>query len=198
VVASVAHIQCSAQPAHTFTQELKATAVHDAPSAAIRGGAEMSEGIGENISPQLTTQHTRVRRRRHAEIFTPGKVTNDGPIFSVPRLEQDTACGPPLISIGPNTDAALDWIKLGDEVLPKLRVLVQTVRSSRWEAVFRSPKWDLSYEHASILSRALLADLQGMPRSPDVVKVSDIILAAAVILTQLNVHSSRHLSSCPF
>ncbi|KAG1834476.1 hypothetical protein EV424DRAFT_1341295 [Suillus variegatus] len=30
--------------AHTFTQELKATAVHDAPSAAIRRGAEMSEG----------------------------------------------------------------------------------------------------------------------------------------------------------
>jgi hypothetical protein len=57
VVATGVHIQCSAQPAHTFTQELKATAVHDAPFAAICRGAEMSKGIGENISPQLTTQH---------------------------------------------------------------------------------------------------------------------------------------------
>jgi hypothetical protein len=65
-----------------------------------------------------------------------------------------------LISIGPYTDAALDWLKLGDKNLPKLQTLVAAVRSSQWEAVFRSPSWDLTYEQASILSNALLMDLQ--------------------------------------
>ncbi|KAG2054423.1 hypothetical protein BDR06DRAFT_1007838 [Suillus hirtellus] len=73
VVATGVHIQCSAQLAHIFMQELKATAVHNAPSAAIHGGAEMSEGIGENILPQLTTQPAQVCRHRQMEIFTPGK-----------------------------------------------------------------------------------------------------------------------------
>jgi hypothetical protein len=68
--------------------------------------------------------------------------------------------GLPLISIGPYTDAALDRLKLGNENLPKLRTLVAAVCSSRWEAVFRSPTWDLTYEQASILSNALLMDLQ--------------------------------------
>ncbi|KAG1722851.1 hypothetical protein EDB19DRAFT_1916427 [Suillus lakei] len=47
VVATGVHIKCSPQPANTFTNELQATAMHDAPSAAICGGAEMgviSEG----------------------------------------------------------------------------------------------------------------------------------------------------------
>jgi hypothetical protein len=57
-------------------------------------------------------------------------ITNNGLIFLIPRLEQDTECGPPLISIGLNTDTTLDWIKLRDEALPKLHVLVQTVHSS--------------------------------------------------------------------
>ncbi|KAG2029233.1 hypothetical protein BDR03DRAFT_1018706 [Suillus americanus] len=68
--------------------------------------------------------------------------------------------GSPLISIGPYTDAALNQLKLGDKNLLKLRTLVAAVHSSRWEAVFRSPSWDLTYEQASILSYALLMDLQ--------------------------------------
>ncbi|KAG1728115.1 hypothetical protein EDB19DRAFT_1913937 [Suillus lakei] len=176
VVATGTHIKCSAQPANTFMNELQTTATHDSPSAAIHGGAEMGAGLSKKFSPLLTTPHAQVRRCRHADTFMPGKVIGEGPIFSVPKSEQDTvfyAGGLPLISIGPNTDAAMDQIKLGDKILPKLRVLVQTVHSSRWEAVLRSLKWDLSYEHASILSQALLVDLQGMPPSPDVVKVGD-------------------------
>jgi hypothetical protein len=42
-----------------------------------------------------------------------------------------------LISIGANTDAALDWLSLGDEFLLKLWILIGTTRSSKWEAVFR-------------------------------------------------------------
>ncbi|KAG2149220.1 hypothetical protein DEU56DRAFT_752872 [Suillus clintonianus] len=175
VVATGAHIKCSAQPASTFTNELQTTTTHDSPSAAIRGGAEMGAGLGKKFSPLPTTPHAQVHRRRHADTFMPGKVIGEGPIFSVPKLEQDTAFyagGMPLISIGPNTDVAMDQIKLGDKILPKLRVLVQTVCSSRWEAVLRSPKWDISYKHASILSQALLVDLQGTPPSPDVVKIT--------------------------
>ncbi|KIK13750.1 hypothetical protein PISMIDRAFT_118264 [Pisolithus microcarpus 441] len=68
-----------------------------------------------------------------------------------------------LISIGPNTDAILDCFSLGDEVLPHLYVLVGTVHSSHWEVVLRAKPWNLTYEQASNLSRALLADIKGTP-----------------------------------
>ncbi|KAF9231996.1 hypothetical protein BU15DRAFT_81740 [Melanogaster broomeanus] len=71
--------------------------------------------------------------------------------------------GPPIISIGPHTDAVIDRFKLGDEVLPKICELVCSIRSSHWEAVFRSPKWDLTYEQAANLTSALRADLKVAP-----------------------------------
>ncbi|KAG1848570.1 hypothetical protein F4604DRAFT_1935349 [Suillus subluteus] len=92
---------------------------------------------------------------------------------------------PLLISIGPNTDAALDQFKLRDELLPKLHVLVRTVQSSHWELVLRSQKWDLNYEQASILANALLADLQGVPFSPEIVKHKSSVLS--VILKCLGI-----------
>jgi hypothetical protein len=55
----------------------------------------------------------------------------------------------------------LDRFKMGDEVILKLRQLMSTVRSSRWEAVLRSPKWDLTFEQAVNIAKALNADLQG-------------------------------------
>lgn len=39
-------------------------------------------------------------------------------------------------------------------------MLISTVCSSRWEAVLRSPQWNLTYEQAVNLSRALNADTQ--------------------------------------
>ena len=72
-----------------------------------------------------------------------------------------TIYDPPIISIGPHTDAVLDRFKMGDEVIFKLRHLMSTVRSSRWEAVLRSPKWDLTFEQAVNIAKALNADLQG-------------------------------------
>ncbi|KAJ8584816.1 hypothetical protein M405DRAFT_844924 [Rhizopogon salebrosus TDB-379] len=82
-----------------------------------------------------------------------------------------TSLGSPLISIGSNTDTMLDRLKLGDEILPELQVLVRTVHSSRWEAVFMSLKWNLACGQAAMLSNALLADLQvGMVLfSPDAI-----------------------------
>jgi hypothetical protein len=71
--------------------------------------------------------------------------------------------GPPLISLGPNTDAILDRFSLGDDLLPRLHTLVRKVHSSRWEAVLRAAPWDLTYEQAFNLSNALAADLKGTP-----------------------------------
>jgi hypothetical protein len=68
-----------------------------------------------------------------------------------------------LLSIGPNTDAVLNRFKIGDEAIFKLRELITTVRSSRWEVVLWSPKWDLTYEQAANLIKALHADLHGAP-----------------------------------
>ncbi|KAI6011955.1 hypothetical protein EDC04DRAFT_2905128 [Pisolithus marmoratus] len=73
------------------------------------------------------------------------------------------ALSSPLISIGPNTDAVLNCFSLGDELLPHLHLLVGTVHSSHWEVVLRAKLWNLTYEQASNLSRALLADIKGTP-----------------------------------
>lgn len=76
--------------------------------------------------------------------------------------------GTPLISIGPHTDAVLDRFGLDDQVLLKLHQLIGSVRSSCWEAVLRSPKWDLTYEQALNLSRLLHSDLHSMLTDPKV------------------------------
>ena len=66
-----------------------------------------------------------------------------------------------LISIGPETDAVIDRFALDDNLLPRLRVLTQQVRSSRWETVLRTPHWGLSYEQSANLARAMQADICG-------------------------------------
>lgn len=68
-----------------------------------------------------------------------------------------------IISIGPQTDLVIEYFGLGDSLIPKLRDLAQTIRSSRWEAVLRSPVWGLTHAQAADLSNALLADTQTSP-----------------------------------
>ena len=67
-----------------------------------------------------------------------------------------------IISIGTQTDSVLDRFDLGDSIVPRLRVLMQTVRSGRWEAILRSSQFGLSYEQASKLTDAMMKDLGGM------------------------------------
>jgi hypothetical protein len=64
-----------------------------------------------------------------------------------------------IISMGSNTDTALDRFHLDDNLIPQLRTLVTTTRSSKWEAKLRGRDWGLSYEQAVTLSNALHADL---------------------------------------
>jgi hypothetical protein len=180
-MATGACIVCSAQAPNTFEKNLKASSV---PAANPKKPASVaiSEGIqlGASVAKDVLTPRSQIHRRQAADVFVADRVP--GPIFSVqPEFGCDAInFSPPLISIGPNTDAALDRFKLGDELLPKLRVLVGIVRSSRWESVLRSQKWDLNYEQASILANALLADLQGVPFSPEIVKVHNLIVAACL------------------
>ena len=69
----------------------------------------------------------------------------------------------PLISIGPHSDMALDKFKLGDKLLPRLHILLATARSSLWEDTLTSSEWKLSREQAVFLTKALLADVGGIP-----------------------------------
>lgn len=142
-------------------------------SAAIRHGGEWAASISTKTDT-FKTPRSQLHRRRPADVFVAHR--DPGPIFSAQQeLPHDaTIFPPPLISIGPNSDAALDRFKLRDEILPKLRKLVGTVRSSRWESEFRSQAWDLTYEQAFVLSRALLADVQGAPLNPVIIKVSNL------------------------
>jgi len=75
----------------------------------------------------------------------------------------DDGFGGALISIGPHTDAIFDRFHLNDILIPQLRILATTVRSSKWEAVLRSTKWGLNYEQAVNLSRAMAADIKNEP-----------------------------------
>lgn len=147
-------------------------------SAAIRQGVEWAASIATKTTKPTLTPRSQIHQHRPADVFAANR--DPGPIFSVqPDFKTHDAItnlGPPLISIGPNTDTAIDRFQLGDNLLPKLHVLVRTVSSSRWESVFRSEKWDLTYEQASVLSKALLADFQGMPLNPEIVKVSNNFL----------------------
>lgn len=72
---------------------------------------------------------------------------------------------PVIVSLGPQTDAILDWLKLDDSLIPDLRDMARTIRSSRWEDMLRSPAWGLSHRQAANLSKAILADVQANPTS---------------------------------
>ncbi|KIK11773.1 hypothetical protein PISMIDRAFT_19241 [Pisolithus microcarpus 441] len=113
--------------------------------------------------PTASLRQRSTRQRRPADAFL--NAANTLSLDPTPLSISPDQLAPSslLISIGPNTDAVLDRFSLGDEVLPRLHVLVGTVRSSCWEVVLRAKPWNLTYEQASNLSRALLADIKGTP-----------------------------------
>lgn len=70
--------------------------------------------------------------------------------------------GGALISLGPQTDALLQRFHFDDSIVRRLRILTQTVRSSRWEEVLRTDsEWGLTFEQASKISDALSLDITG-------------------------------------
>jgi hypothetical protein len=206
MVATGTHIQCSAQAPGAFETNLQAAPLHS-DSIVVHQGAQLvsASPVKKNSNPVPSTPHSQIRRRRPADMFA-----KSSPLLAPKAQGQELICNPatsfgsPLISIGSNTDAMLDRLKLGDEILPELRALVRTVRSSRWEAVFMSPKWNLARGQAAMLSNALLADLQvGMvPFSPDaiILKVSYVPFFSSLIEIYLLCSADRQYlppsSSC--
>lgn len=151
--ATGSHIRCSARPSRQFQHDLQANAKSNTvTSSAVREGRAMAL-LDSNTPPN------KIRQRRPADAFFTKGLTVPGHEIQGMR---EAASFTPLISLGLHTDAVLDRFKMDDAVLLKLRALVGSVRSSRWEVVLRSPKWDLTYEQASNLARALLMDVQGV------------------------------------
>ena len=74
-----------------------------------------------------------------------------------------------LISIGSATDAALDYLRISDQIIPRLRAMTTTFRSSRWVSVLESSEFGhLSRENATILAAALLSDIKHAKTLPKV------------------------------
>lgn len=156
--ATSARIRCTALSADAkpdASEDIR----HLSASVAIRESAILTPS-GKKPPP---LRQRSARKRRLADAFL--NVADENFSEPIPLvIPSDTSdLGPPLISLGPNTDAVLDRFDLGDKLLPRLHVFVRTVRSSRWEAALRTAPWSLTFEQAANLSRALLADLQGTP-----------------------------------
>ncbi|KAG2744798.1 hypothetical protein P692DRAFT_20743077 [Suillus brevipes Sb2] len=193
-VATGARVQCSAQAPKAFSSVLQSP-LPSLDSAAIRHAVELEAKSTKKTV--LSLPRSEIRQRRLADVFAkPGPaLSRHGGLICDPFISET-----PLISIGPNTDVALDQLKMGDENLPRLRSLVGSVRSSRWEAVLRSPAWDLTYDKASILSDALLADLQGMKAvNPEITSlaVSDIPFLTFLKNLMSGICSTDHQCSLP-
>ena len=153
-------------------------AAGSSPSATINTPASSnSDGITSLIPPAGAIERA-IRKRRLADAFltsagneeTPPTHINNTALAPCPSFQindasrSDWALGPPLISIGPSTDAVLDKFSLEDQLLPRLHILTRTVRSSRWETVLRGTQWKMTHEQASQLANALATDLRVMPR----------------------------------
>lgn len=78
-----------------------------------------------------------------------------------------------IISIGPQTDSVIDHFELSDTLVPRLRHLSKTVRSSRWEAALHASDWGLSSEQAVKLSSALLLDIE-LNAEPSMVRLTTV------------------------
>lgn len=157
-----ARIQCNALPSPDATSNKKSADQHDPLKSALVQEAAVI-GTVPKKSPVLLSTPASVGRslcqHRPADAFLyKVKISPTG----APDLPA-SAVGPvaPLLSLGPRTDAVLDRFNLGDELLPRLRLLVETVRDTRWEARLRQEPWNLPFEQASNLAVALSADLRG-------------------------------------
>ncbi|KAG6912775.1 hypothetical protein DXG01_012246 [Tephrocybe rancida] len=64
-----------------------------------------------------------------------------------------------IISIGPHTELALDRFNLSAQEIPKMRILTQTERSSKWAERMREGEFSYSFEIASTMAEALHADI---------------------------------------
>ncbi|KAG9310200.1 hypothetical protein JVU11DRAFT_9841 [Chiua virens] len=153
------HICCSAQP-YVAPSSSTSKSKRVTSKAAKPSGAENDMKVGVS-TPQAATQ-SQVHQRHNADRFAPDEVAKailDATSGKSSTLEATALSPHPIISIGANTDAVLDRFGLSDQIIPRLRELVTSMRSSCWEATLRNTPWNLNYEQATNLQRALHADL---------------------------------------
>lgn len=147
-------LQCSALPLDVFSKTTE---------NAIGVKSKVLQEAGRVSALAQNTPQT-LRKRRPAEAFLLSEKQDQEPKPVVPVVVSPSGgeiFSPPLISIGPSSDAVLDHLKMEDQTLLRLHLLLGTVRSSRWESVLASQEWGLRPDQASTLATALLKDVQG-------------------------------------
>jgi hypothetical protein len=97
-------------------------------------------------TPQRLQTSTLSPRRRQAKM-------------PLPDLQDDKLPSETLISIGPKTDHVMDQFGLRDSLLPGIRQMTTSYRSSRWATTLQSGHYWLEREAAEALADALIADL---------------------------------------
>ncbi|KAG6919654.1 hypothetical protein DXG01_003518 [Tephrocybe rancida] len=104
----------------------------------------------------LTTQNPRINNRFLFDDAT----TNSVRLRKTQRDDMaDNGFSGAIISIGPRTDALIDHFSFKAQEITKLRHLIQTERSGRWEEMMRLGKFRYSFEQASTMFEALRGDL---------------------------------------
>ncbi|KAG6373648.1 hypothetical protein JVT61DRAFT_6311 [Boletus reticuloceps] len=156
-------VQCTGLSQRVFKEPIASDNTSNGPSPS----SAISEAISliphANTPPPCTPsgQHS-IRKHRLADAFlaSAGEKNLELPLV----VPSDTlALGPPLISLGPSTDAILDQFGLEDHLLPRLHVLTRMVCSSRWEAVLRTAPWKMTNKQATHLACTLAEDLKVTP-----------------------------------
>ena len=180
------HLQCSALPLDVFSK----TTVN-------ASGVKVLQEAGKVSAPTQNTLQT-LRKHRPAEALLLSQMKQDQepkPVIVSPSGSE--IFSPPLISIGPFLDAVLNRLKMEDQTLLRLHLLLGTVRSSRWENILASQEWGLHPAQASAPATALLKDVQKswpiITRVCDMSSTSFIIQDLSVVNAQrsaLGMHSS--------
>ena len=93
--------------------------------------------------------------------------------------------GEALISLGSNTDMALDLLNLSDSLLPRLSRLTRTIRSSRWHLILQSPDFGLSDKDAALLAASLLQDVRGIDSDVSKLKIGQKIAGQGKVIRKV-------------
>ena len=93
-----------------------------------------------------------------------------------------------IISVGPETDQVLGYHGIDDDIIPRLRVLAQTVKSSHWKFKLRDPQYKLTTEQAVDIAEAMMNDFMrkpGIEFQKVILENFDLYVYSLLILYQL-------------
>lgn len=80
-------------------------------------------------------------------------------LAAAPLARQDNLSTKATISIWPRTNAVMMQFELPDSLIPQIRDVVCTIRSTEWQQEFQKCEWGLNEEQSLTLTKAMLADL---------------------------------------